>query len=105
MKGETALQKAIVDFLRAKGHEVLRLNSGTLRVKRGYLHCAKKGTPDILCLVDGRAIFFEVKMPGKKITKAQSARHREIEGSGSRVFIVSSVVQARNALEEPDQNL
>lgn len=63
-KAETDLQAKIVQeleraFPRAK---VLRLNSGSVRVKRGYLHLLPKGTPDILVVLPrDRTCWLEVK--------------------------------------------
>jgi hypothetical protein len=40
------------------------------------------GVPDLLCLKDGRAMFLEVKQPGKKATEIQARRMNEIETQG-----------------------
>jgi hypothetical protein len=40
------------------------------------------GVPDLLCLKEGRAVFLEVKQPGKRATEIQARRMNEIETQG-----------------------
>ena len=45
------------------------------------------GVPDrLVCLPDGRAVFVELKAPGKKPTALQRAKHRELRKMGFVVF-------------------
>lgn len=60
---ETSLSKAIQQALTAKGARVVRIQSGILEVVKGgehrhHVHCAPKGTPDLLVIVppSGRAV-------------------------------------------------
>jgi len=53
------------------------------------------GVPDLLCLRQGRAVFLEVKQPGKKATPLQAARMNEIETQGGAVcHVVTSKADA-----------
>ena len=73
-KAETVIQKGILDALLGLGLIAVRLNSGSVRVKRGYLHLAPKGTPDLVVqLRDGRVGWVEVKTDEGKRTPEQAA--------------------------------
>jgi hypothetical protein len=61
VKAETAIQKAIKETLEEWGYLVRRVQSGSVRVRRGYMHLAEKGTGDLI--VQGRQFtaWLEVK--------------------------------------------
>ncbi|HSG62293.1 MAG TPA: hypothetical protein VLA24_12765 [Pseudomonadales bacterium] len=46
-----------------------------------------KGTPDILCVCEGVAIFIEVKQPGNQPTPAQNHQLREWDKAGASCFV------------------
>jgi hypothetical protein len=51
----------------------------------------RAGIPDLLCLRDGRAVFLEVKQPGRKPTPIQIRTMAEIESTGgARCHVVTS---------------
>jgi len=57
------------------------------------------GVPDLLCLRGGRAVFLEVKQPGKRPTKLQEARMNEIERyAGVPCHVVTSAEEAADRL-------
>ena len=75
-RSEAAIQRAIVgalgDLLGTRGR-VIRVQSGGLQVKRGFMNLAPKGTPDLLVVLPrGRVAWIEVKRPGEDLTDAQS---------------------------------
>jgi hypothetical protein len=55
------------------------------------------GVPDLLCLKNGRAVFLEVKQPGKKPTDLQVHRIKEIREIGG---AVAEVVTSKKEAEE-----
>jgi len=57
------------------------------------------GWPDILCVRDGHAYFFEVKRPGGRPTKLQLYELSEWMSAGATVAIVTSVDEVRAVLE------
>jgi hypothetical protein len=58
------------------------------------------GVPDLLCIKHGRAVFLEVKQPGKRPTPIQVRRMNEIETQGgASCHVVTSAEQATNCLE------
>ena len=57
------------------------------------------GIPDLLCVKDGRAVFLEVKQPGKKPTPLQEQRMHEIRTIGGAVAeVVTSKHEAERIL-------
>lgn len=49
------------------------------------------GVPDrLVCLPGGRAVFVELKTPGKKPTRLQLLQHAELAKRGFEVFVVDS---------------
>lgn len=62
------------------------------------------GIPDLLCVKHGRAVFFEVKQPGKKPSELQKHRMHEIRTTGGAVAeVVTSRQEAERILDERDQ--
>ena len=95
-KAETKLQRAIIDALELQGLYVLRTNSGVVKVKRGFMHLGRKGTPDIHLAVPPRARLgaLECKMPGEKPEPEQEERKAALERAGALHAFVSSVPEA-----------
>lgn len=57
------------------------------------------GVPDLLCVKNGRAVFMEVKQPGKKPTPLQVQRMHEIRTIGGAVAeVVVSKAEAERVL-------
>lgn len=49
------------------------------------------GVPDRLCLfLKGKALFVEVKSPGKKLRKIQLYRKKQLEEMGFKVYVIDS---------------
>jgi hypothetical protein len=69
----------------------------TMKIHGGPYQLA--GVPDLLCIKQGRAVFLEVKQPGKKPTPIQVRRMNEIETKGgASCHVVTSAEQARDIL-------
>lgn len=54
------------------------------------------GIPDLLCVKSGKAVFLEVKQPGKHPTELQKQRMHEIRNTGG---AVAEVVRSREEAE------
>lgn len=58
------------------------------------------GIPDIICCYRGRFIAFEVKQPGRKLTRLQETTLYKIETAGGFAKKVTSVEEVRLILNE-----
>lgn len=90
---ETPLSKQIKEALDALGVENERLQSGKVlasgRMNQSHwMQLCKAGTPDRLAIVQGFAIFIEVKTKGKEPTAEQKNRQRQLAAAGA--FIINA---------------
>lgn len=97
-KAETTLSKQIADQLDQLGIWHLRLNSGRVKVRGGWMHLCPEGTPDRVCLLEGRAVFIEVKVPGEQPTPEQIACHERIKQNGGIVLVIETAAQVWESL-------
>ncbi len=89
---ERAIQAACIEYLRYRGYYVQRLNSGGIRdARHNLVTLAAAGTPDVLAIKDGWALFVEVKRPGNKPTARQEAMMETLRSYGARCLVATSV--------------
>ncbi len=94
-KAETELAKAIRDALTALGLVVWREQCGKVPVKRGYMHLAPEGTPDLVgYLPGGRLLGLEIKTARGKERPAQTEWLARAKAAGCCVATVRSVEEA-----------
>lgn len=87
MPRESTITAAIKRTAEGLGWWVMKIHGGPMQLS---------GVPDLLCLRNGRAVFLEVKQPGKKPTALQVRRMEEIrKKGGSHCAVVTSVDDAR----------
>jgi hypothetical protein len=101
LKAETALVAAVIDAInKSREAYVFRCNSGIVPVRRGYLHLAPAGTPDVIgwTLRGGRFVGIECKVPGAKTDPERAAKQAEtrerIIAAGGIAAQVTDVAQA-----------
>lgn len=87
---EKEIEQALVKAVKARGGMCPKLTSpGT------------DGMPDrIVLLPQGRMSFVEVKAPGKKPRPLQVHRHEELRNLGFPVFVLDSLDQIKEILDE-----
>lgn len=87
---EKEIEQALVKAVKARGGMCPKLTSpGT------------DGMPDrIVLLPQGRMSFVEVKAPGKKPRSLQVHRHEELRNLGFPVFVLDSLDQIKEILDE-----
>jgi hypothetical protein len=105
MNPETQLSRSIASVLRAMGHTVIRVQSGVVKVRGGWMRLADPGTPD-LCLpfLPG---WLEVKLPARTVgvtskrkraatkpNEAQREWHTKAAKAGVKVAVVRSASEA-----------
>jgi len=90
MPRESAIVAGIVREARQSGWWVMKIHGGPHQLA---------GVPDLLCLRRGRAVFLEVKQPGKQATPLQARRMNEIETvGGASCHVVTSKEEANACL-------
>lgn len=70
----------------------IRVNSGKVKVRGGWMTLAPPGTPDMLfLLLDGRCLWLECKTPAGKLSEVQRAMHETLRQRGHTVIVANSV--------------
>jgi hypothetical protein len=89
---EASIVAAIVRLAKSRGWWTMKIHGGPFQLA---------GVPDLLCLKHGRAVFLEVKQPGKKATPLQARRMNEIETQGGAMcHVVTSKEEADACLRD-----
>lgn len=89
---ETSITKSIVKMARENGWWTFKVAGGAFQ---------RAGVPDLLCVKHGRAVFLEVKQPGKKASPLQQHVMQEIREQGGAVAeVVTSKEEAKKVLEQ-----
>jgi hypothetical protein len=92
---ETSITKSIVKHAKSSGWWTFKIAGGAFQ---------RAGVPDLLCVKGGRAVFLEVKQPGKHPTELQKAVMSEIHNVGGAVAqVVTSKEEAAEVLSQWDQ--
>lgn len=87
---ESDLHRKIIAYLKAKGIWCVKL-PGTVWLR---------GMPDILAIVNGRAVFLEVKVPGGEATLLQVRMMDQLRKAGAIAEVVTSVSEALSVIEQ-----
>ena len=60
----------------------------------------ERGTPDVLCVYDGRVYWLEIKLPGEQPTAIQRHRLAEWTEAGATCRVVRTVGEAMRVMDE-----
>lgn len=89
---ESDIQKAIIDFLRYKGHFVWKnLSVGIKKANGSYIPVGMRGLPDIMAIKNGRLFALEVKSGRNTASDDQKRVLEELEAKGAIVGVVYSI--------------
>jgi len=87
---EKKIEQLVCDYARSKGHLAYKFTSP-----------ARSAVPDRLMIAPGGLVYFiEFKQEGKKPTPQQEREHLRLREQGVRVFVVDSVAQGKNVIDE-----
>src|SRR5689334_11919065 len=95
---ENTIQKAILDYLRYRGHLGVRFNNIPVTDPKGRkIPVRQPGVSDVLGCQKGTGRFFalEVKRPGKKASEAQAAFLASVVAAGGIGSVVASVEEVQ----------
>ena len=84
------LTRCIVDYLNFSGHFATRLQStGQYRadLQKFVGSQQRAGMPDVLAVVEGQAVFVEVKAGNDRLSDAQKATHTALTNAGAAVYV------------------
>ncbi|GAB3639718.1 VRR-NUC domain-containing protein [Spirosoma arcticum] len=84
------LTKCIVDFCNLTGHFATRLQStGTYRadVNKYIPSQQRAGLPDVFAVIEGRAVFVEVKHGFDRLSEVQNETISDLQRAGASVYI------------------
>ena len=96
---ESHIQKAIVEYLEYRDIFHYRNNSGAFKREDGHFYrFGAKGSPDIVCVIDGKFVGIEVKRYGGKQSDYQKDFQSNLEAAGGRYLLAYSVEDVHNAL-------
>ena len=92
---ESTITKSIQASAKSRGWWVLKVAGGAFQ---------RPGIPDLLCVKHGRAVWLEVKQPGKKPTPLQTHVIGELRNIGGAVAeVVTSRAEAEEILDKWDR--
>lgn len=103
MSETTEITGPLVKMIRQMGIYALRMNSGMVRVKGGFMHLHDKGTADILVFFKtGRVVWLETKDP-KGVTQKQriadqAAFAEKVRDLGHEYYLIKSIDEGLAAL-------
>lgn len=84
---ESQIQSKILQYLKQEGYFCFKTVATN-----------KRGIPDIFVLVDGVAIFLEVKTQTGRVSALQDYQMTQIRAAGGYVYVVRNLDDARKAL-------
>jgi len=86
MASEKIITKQITTYLRSQGALVIKIHGGPYQ---------QPGLPDLVCILDGVTMWFEVKTKVGKLTKLQGHCHRQMREHGALIAVVRSVEEVQ----------
>ena len=92
MSKESEVQKAIIEYLHLMKIWNYRNNSGALKTERGhFVRFGAKGSPDIICVIDGQYVGIECKSHSGRQSEHQKAFQEGLEEHGGAYCLARSV--------------
>lgn len=94
---EKDIQYQILQWLQIVKIFHYRQNTGAFKTPEGAMYrFGAVGSPDIVCVRDGRYIGIEVKQPGKNLSKYQEAFKEELTKAGGHYFVATCLEDVIN---------
>ena len=100
MSEQSEITGPLVKMLRQMGIFTLRLNSGKVRVRGGYMHLCPEGTADILCWPKGRTCWLETKASKGMMRDKQMEFRDTVTSLGHEYHAVRSIDAGLDAVRE-----
>lgn len=92
---EAEAQKAILQYLQLKKHFCWRNNTGAFKAEHGsFIRFGAKGSPDIMCIIDGNFVGLEIKGKDGRLSPDQIAFQEATHKAGGKYHILKSIDDA-----------
>jgi len=104
---EGRIQAAVLRYLQQQGVFAWRQNNLAVFDPKmnGYrAHTGLKGVSDILSVIRGRLVAWEIKTPRSKQSADQVFFQQRLERNGGRYFLIHSLEEAKEALRSCGDN-
>ncbi len=88
---EAALQKKVIQELRAQGCYVFKVVGGPAQ---------QRGTSDLLICANGRFVAIELKVPGKKADPLQLIELQKVRNAGGQAEVFDDLENIRRFIED-----
>lgn len=89
---ESAIQKSLIDYLKLRGHIVVRFNNIPIEKNGVKIPVRQRGVSDLLvCRKGGQFVAVEVKRPHTKPTPEQEAFLGSVTAAGGLGFVARSI--------------
>lgn len=97
---ERDIQKSIIDYLRVK--KIFHYKNSTIGIYKkstdSYIPSQSVGSPDIICVIDGKYVGIEVKRPKGIQSESQKEFQKNLERAGGRYILARSIDDVINLL-------
>lgn len=95
---EADVKLAVQQWLERAGYFWLRIQSGKVRVKRGYMQLCPEGTADLVVFHDGKTCWIEMKADKGKQKPSQMIFEAKAKAAGHSYIIARSLDEVRDFL-------
>ncbi|WP_348269725.1 hypothetical protein P8936_16380 [Edaphobacter paludis] len=97
---EAEVKLAVQKWLEKAGYFWLRIQSGKVRVRRGYMQLCPEGTADIVVFDRNATCWIEMKTESGKQRPAQVEFEAKAKAAGHRYIVARSLDEVRDFLQE-----
>jgi hypothetical protein len=98
---ESDIVKDCLDLLTLRHIFHYRNNTGAVNVADSrFIRFGAVGSPDIICVIDGRFIGIEVKRPHGRVSSAQREWHKQCAMAGGIVAVVHSAEELLEVIDK-----
>ncbi len=98
MSETSELTGPLVKMLTQAGVTAIRMQSGKVRVRGGWMMLAPAGTADILCFPRGKVVWLETKTLKGELRQAQEAFRDRVMQMGHKYFVIRSIDEGLEAI-------
>lgn len=100
---ESGIQGAILDYLTRTHVFHYRNNTGAVKTENRFIRYGAKGSPDIVCVIQGRYVGLEVKTPDGRQSDSQREFGTNLIAAGGFYLLVHSVQDVIEAVDAVNQ--